>query len=113
MMGSMQSPVSGLARFFDGAKAKLEETGGKTVADLEVATETVEKEAPAAPVAEKAPEKAEESAPEAPKKEEAPAEEAPKAEKAPEKEAPAEEATTEKSPAKEEKTEAPAKAESK
>ena len=33
-MGSLMSPVSGLARFFDGAKTKLDEISGKTVADL-------------------------------------------------------------------------------
>lgn len=59
MMGSMLSPVSGLARFFDGAKNKLEEISGKTVTDLiqesEAQTETTS-EAPKAeaPVTESA-----------------------------------------------------------
>ena len=33
-MGSLLSPVSSLARFFDGAKQKLEETNKSTVGDL-------------------------------------------------------------------------------
>lgn len=33
-MGSLLSPVSSLARFFDGAKQKIEETGKATVGDL-------------------------------------------------------------------------------
>ncbi len=33
-MGSLLSPVSSLARFFDGAKAKLQETNKSTVGDL-------------------------------------------------------------------------------
>ncbi len=33
-MGSLLSPVSSLARFFDGAKQKLEETSKSTVGDL-------------------------------------------------------------------------------
>lgn len=42
MMGSMLSPVSGLARFFDGAKTKLEETSGTSVSDLVGQAETEE-----------------------------------------------------------------------
>jgi len=37
-MGSLLSPVSSLARFFDGAKQKLEETGKATVSELVVAS---------------------------------------------------------------------------
>lgn len=44
-MGSLMSPVSGLARFFDGAKTKMEEVSGKTVADLIEASATEEKAA--------------------------------------------------------------------
>ncbi len=36
-MGSLLSPVSSLARFFDGAKQKLEETNKSTVGDLATA----------------------------------------------------------------------------
>lgn len=53
-MGSLLSPVSGLARFFDGAKTKMEEISGKTVADLMSDAAPVAKEesapAPEAPV---------------------------------------------------------------
>lgn len=63
MMGSMLSPVSSLARFFDGAKTKLQETGKTTVRDLIVATVTMTEtpvvaEAAAPAVAEVAPEEA-------------------------------------------------------
>ena len=55
-MGSMLSPVSGLARFFDGAKTKLDEVSGKTVADLiqesETASEKTEEASADAPATE-------------------------------------------------------------
>lgn len=62
-MGSLLSPVSSLARFFDGAKTKLEETGKTTVRDLIVATVTMTEtpvvaEVAAPAVAEVAPEAA-------------------------------------------------------
>jgi large subunit ribosomal protein L10 len=37
-MGSLLSPVSSLARFFDGAKQKLEETGKTTLSEIVVAS---------------------------------------------------------------------------
>lgn len=83
-MGSLQSPVSALARFFDGARSKLTETGKATVGELVVTTVTASapmEPAPAspapeapAPVAEEAP--AETSAPEAPLAESTPVESA-------------------------------------
>ena len=47
LLGSMMSPLSGLARFFDGAKKELETKGQTKVGDLTVAAPAV----PAAPVA--------------------------------------------------------------
>jgi len=90
LVGSMQSPLSGLARFFDAAAKELETQGKETVGTLEGEAKT--EEAPAA----------EEKKEEAPKVEEVKAEEAaPAEEKAPE--APAEEAKKEETPATEEK----------
>ena len=54
LLGSMMSPVSGLARFFDGAKSALEAKSQKTVKELMVtnvptpAPTEVKKEAPVA-----------------------------------------------------------------
>ena len=56
LLGSMMSPLSGLARFFDGAKTELETQGKKKVGDLQgtskdtpkAAEEVVAQEAPAA-----------------------------------------------------------------
>ena len=81
LVGSMQSPLSGLARFFDAAAKDLEEGGKAKMSELEG-------DAPAA----------EEKKEEAPKVEEVKTEE-----KTPE--APAEEAKTEEAPATEEKKE--------
>lgn len=96
LVGSMQSPLSGLARFFDAAAKDLEEKGKEKVGELEGEAKT--EEAPTE-------EKKEETAPEA-KAEEAPKEEvqaeAP-AEKA--EEAPKEEAKAEETPAEEKKEE--------
>ncbi|MDD2892246.1 MAG: 50S ribosomal protein L10 [Candidatus Gracilibacteria bacterium] len=73
LLGSMMSPVSGLARFFDGAKKDMEAKGLKTAKDLigaaavttvaEVVAETPVVEAPAEAevVAEVAPEATEEA----------------------------------------------------
>lgn len=82
LLGSMMSPVSGLARFFDGAKKDMEAKGLKTAKDLvgaaavttvaEVVAATPEAvaETPAAePVAEVAPEAVVEAAPETPAEE--------------------------------------------
>ncbi len=80
LVGSMQSPLSGLARWFDAAAKDLEEGGKAKVSELEgekkeETTEEVKEEAP------KAEEKKEEKAtPEAPA-EEVKSEEAPKEEK--------------------------------
>lgn len=86
LLGSMMSPLSGLARFLDGAKGELEKKGLTKVADLTV---PAKEEAPApvaeAPKAEETPApaveeaKAEETAPVAAATEETPAEEAPAA----------------------------------
>jgi len=83
LVGSMQSPISGLARFFDAAAKDLEEKWVDTVGKLEWDSKTE-----AAPAAEekkdetpKAEEKVEEKSPEAPAAEEAPKEEAPTEEK--------------------------------
>ena len=84
-LGSLMSPLSGLARFFDGAKQELEKTGGKTVADLIKETEAPEKEA--APAKEE-PKTEKEEVAEAPKKEAVPEATKEKAE-TPAKEAPA------------------------
>lgn len=75
LVGSMQSPLSGLARFFDAAAKELDEKGIDVVGKLEGEAKTEE-----APATEE-------------KKEEAPKEEAKAEEKAPE--APAEEAKEE------------------
>jgi len=85
LVGSMQSPVSALARFLDAAGKELEEKWAETLGKLDVA----------------APAKAEEV------KEEPKKEEAPKAEEKPAEEAKTEEKVEEKkeAPAKEEKTE--------
>ncbi|MDD5377458.1 MAG: 50S ribosomal protein L10 [Candidatus Gracilibacteria bacterium] len=52
LLGSMMSPVSGLARFFDGAKKDMEAKGLKTAKDLigSAATTTVAEVVAAAPV---------------------------------------------------------------
>ncbi len=74
LLGSMMSPVSGLARFFDGAKSALEAKSAKTVKELIVTNtpapvaakvEEVKVEAPTTPevVAEVAPEATTEEAP--------------------------------------------------
>lgn len=42
LLGSMMSPLSGLARFFDGAKTELETQGKKKVGDLQGAPKAVE-----------------------------------------------------------------------
>jgi large subunit ribosomal protein L10 len=67
LLGSMMSPLSGLARFFDAAKKDLEGKSLSTVKDL-IGSVPAKKEATPAPVA---------AAPEAPKAEEAPAEASP------------------------------------
>jgi len=66
LLGSMMSPLSGLARFFDAAGKDLTEKSLTKVSDLIVAT-------PAKKVEEAAPVAATEAAPEAPASEEAPA----------------------------------------
>ncbi len=74
LLGSMMSPVSGLARFFDGAKSALEAKSAKTVKELIVTNtpapvaekvEEVKVEAPTTPevVAEVTPEATTEEAP--------------------------------------------------
>lgn len=78
LLGSMMSPLSSLARFFDAAKKDIESKGGATVGDL---TKAIAAAAPVAAAVEAAPVAVETPAPEA-------APEAPAAEAAPE--APAE-----------------------
>lgn len=62
LLGSMMSPLSGLARFFDGAKNELTAKSATKVGDLVVAAPKAEAapaaavEAPAAPAADAAPE---------------------------------------------------------
>ena len=68
LVGSMQSPLSGLARFFDAAAKELETQGKETVGTLEGEAKT--EEAPAEETKEEAP-KSEEAAPEAPAEEKA------------------------------------------
>lgn len=67
LVGSMQSPLSGLARFFDSAAKELDEKGVDVVGKLEGEAKT-EEAAPAEEVKEEAP-KAEEKAAEAPAEE--------------------------------------------
>ena len=85
LLGSMMSPLSGLARFFDGAKKELEAKKVTTVGDLMVAAKAAAPAAEVAPVAAPAPVVAEEApavveapvvaeeAPETPAAEETPA----------------------------------------
>jgi large subunit ribosomal protein L10 len=61
LVGSMQSPLSGLARFFDAAAKELDEKGVDSVGKLEGEAKT--EEAPAEEVKEETP-KTEEKAPE-------------------------------------------------
>ena len=62
LLGSLLSPLSGLARFFDGARKELESRGGKTLKDLTVAGNAKdEPKHTAAPDTPKSDEKTEES----------------------------------------------------
>ncbi len=66
LVGSMKSPISGLARFFDAAAKELESTGKETVGQLEwEKTEETKEEAPAKEEAPKAEEVKEEKTEEA------------------------------------------------
>ena len=78
LVGSMQSPLSGLARFFDAAAKELDEKGVDVVGKLEGEAAPAEKEE-----APKEETKTEEKAPEAPAAEEAPKVEEVKTEEAP------------------------------
>jgi len=69
LVGSMQSPVSGLARFFDAAAKDLEEKGVDTVGKLEGAAEAPAKEEAPKEEAKTEEPKVEEKAPEAPAEE--------------------------------------------
>ena len=83
LLGSMMSPLSGLARFFDAAKKDLETNNLTKVGDL---TASAPAKAPETPKAEEAPAPVAEAAPvaeEAPAVVEAPVESAPVAEEAP------------------------------
>lgn len=74
LVGSMQSPLSGLARFFDAAAKELEAKGVNVVGKLEGESKVEEKAPEAAPAEEVKKEEAvktEEAAPEAPTEEKA------------------------------------------
>ncbi|PID84570.1 50S ribosomal protein L10 [Candidatus Gracilibacteria bacterium] len=86
MLGSMMSPLSGLARFFDGAKSDLEAKSLEKVSDLTVEAPAKEEAKEEAPKAETKTEKAPKAEKEE-KKEDAPAKEEVKADE--KKEAPA------------------------
>lgn len=81
LVGSMKSPISGLARFFDAAKTQLEEQGKEKVGELEWETKEEAAKTEDAPVQEKKEEAPAEEKVEAPKEEEVKTETAPTEEK--------------------------------